>query len=73
MSTACKRIGKRMRNEPSQEIGDETGWDRGWRAHEVRQLRRLARLPFVEKLKWLEEAQEFGEKLIVEANRRKTT
>ena len=54
-------------------IGDETGWDRGWRAHEDRQLRRLARLSLAEKLRWLEEAQEFGEKLIVQANRGKTT
>ena len=32
-------------------------WDRGWHEHKVRQLVRLARLPFVEKLSWLESAQ----------------
>jgi len=32
-------------------------WDRGWHEHKVRQLVRLARLPFVEKLSWLENAQ----------------
>ena len=32
-------------------------WDRGWGEHKVRQLVRLARLPFAEKLCWLEDAQ----------------
>lgn len=59
-------------NQP-RNVGDETGWDRGWREHEDRQLRRMARLPFAEKLRWLEEAQELGEKLIAQANRGKTT
>lgn len=53
--------------------GVEALWDRGWQAHKARQLQRLARLPFAEKLRWLEEAQELGEKLIAQANRGKTT
>ena len=48
-------------------------WDRGWDEHKIRQLRRLAKLSFAEKLEWLEEAQELGERLIAQANRRKTT
>ncbi|NOT00939.1 MAG: hypothetical protein HOP29_09945 [Phycisphaerales bacterium] len=44
-------------------------WDRGWDGHEKRQLRRLADLPFVEKLEWLEEAQELAE--FIQQSRRK--
>ncbi len=36
--------------------GDER-WDRGWREHKIRQMVRLAGLPFAEKLAWLESAQ----------------
>jgi uncharacterized protein len=32
-------------------------WERGWTGHEAEQLQRLARLPFAEKLRWLEEGQ----------------
>ena len=35
----------------------DDGWDRGWHEHKVRQLVRLANLPFREKLAWLESAQ----------------
>lgn len=35
---------------------DEQGWDQGWRGHDEAQARRLAALPFAEKLAWLEEA-----------------
>ena len=31
-------------------------WERGWNEHEQMQLKRLAGLPFGEKLTWLEEA-----------------
>ena len=34
----------------------ETVWEKGWEGHEEQQLRRLARLPFVEKRRWLEGA-----------------
>lgn len=33
------------------------GWPRGWDAHRVAQLMRLAHLSFAEKLAWLEAAQ----------------
>ena len=33
-------------------------WEKGWDGHEKAQLKRMARLPFREKIKWLEEAQE---------------
>ena len=33
-----------------------TAWEKGWDGHHEDQLRRLARLPLTEKLKWLEEA-----------------
>ena len=32
------------------------GWDRGWEEHKLRQMERMARLPFAKKLQWLEEA-----------------
>jgi hypothetical protein len=35
---------------------EETFWPRGWAEHELAQLRRLAQLPFSEKLEWLEQA-----------------
>ena len=37
----------------------EAGWERGWDGHQVEQLRRLARLPFIDKLEWLEKAHAF--------------
>jgi hypothetical protein len=46
-------------------------WDRGWDEHKKRQQQRLAKLSFAEKLEWLEEAQEFGERLIAQGNRSK--
>ena len=45
-------------------------WDRGWREHKVRQLVRLARLPFVEKLTWLESAQTIIDALASARNER---
>ncbi len=36
--------------------GDNRTWETGWQGHTSAQLRRLALLPFSEKLKWLEEA-----------------
>ena len=36
----------------------ESEWERGWDGHERAQRRRLARLPFTEKLRWLEEAHD---------------
>ena len=30
-------------------------WEEGWDGHHAEQLRRLARLPLVEKLRWLED------------------
>jgi hypothetical protein len=38
------------------ETGDNGVWEKGWREHDTQQLRRLAALPLVVKLKWLEEA-----------------
>jgi hypothetical protein len=35
----------------------------GWERHELEQMRRLARLSFVEKLDWLEQAQRVAEQL----------
>ena len=40
--------------------GDQ-GWDRGWSEHKIRQLVRLARMPFSEKLDWLENAHALAE------------
>jgi len=41
----------------------DDGWDAGWQEHKVRQLLRLARLPFPEKLEWLERAQVLANRL----------
>ncbi len=41
----------------------DDGWDRGWEEHKVRQLLRIAKLPFSEKLAWLESAQRFVDAL----------
>jgi len=46
----------------------ENGWDRGWQEHKIRQLVRLARLPFVEKLSWLENAQTLVDALALARN-----
>jgi len=35
---------------------EELLWEEGWDGHHARQLERMARLPLVEKLRWLEEA-----------------
>jgi len=40
--------------------GDQ-GWDRGWNEHKIRQLVRWARMPFAEKLDWLENAHALAE------------
>jgi hypothetical protein len=37
---------------------DERIWEVGFEGHETAQLRRLARLSFAEKMKWLEEAHQ---------------
>ncbi len=39
----------------------DDGWDRGWSEHKIRQLVRLARLPFSDKLDWLEDAHKLAE------------
>ena len=33
-------------------------WESGWAEHTLAQRRRLARLPFAEKLQWLEDSQQ---------------
>jgi|CXWL01.1.fsa_nt_gi hypothetical protein len=37
-------------NEPIHE------WDCGWDEHKLRQLQRMARMPLVKKIEWLEQA-----------------
>lgn len=49
------------------------GWDRGWNEHNVRQLVRLARLPFAEKLDWLEEAHRLAEAIRPSKRKLRTT
>lgn len=36
--------------------GSEPLWESGWEGHDAAQRKRMAALPFVEKLAWLEEA-----------------
>lgn len=38
-------------------------WEEGWAGHERAQRRRMAALPLIEKLRWLEEAQELVRQL----------
>ena len=38
-------------------------WEIGWAGHEKAQLLRMSRLSFREKIKWLEGAQEFVQRL----------
>ena len=42
---------------------DERAWEVGWDGHAMAQRRRRAALPLMEKLRWLEEAQELVEQL----------
>jgi len=42
---------------------EERLWEAGWDGHSEAQQRRLAALPLVEKLRWLEEAQKLAEQL----------
>ena len=42
-------------------VKGDHGWDRGWNEHKVRQLVRMARMPFAEKLDWLENAHALAE------------
>ncbi len=44
--------------EPRPSPLEERIWERGYEGHARAQLRRLAGLPLMEKLRWLEEAQE---------------
>jgi len=37
---------------------EERLWESGWEGHSMAQRRRLARLTFIEKLEWLESAQQ---------------
>jgi len=41
----------------------ESLWEVGWAGHEKAQLLRMSRLSFREKIKWLEGAQEFVQRL----------
>jgi len=38
-------------------------WESGWEEHTLAQRRRLARLPFAEKLQWLEDSQRLLDQL----------
>lgn len=45
-------------SDPTPIEGDGHCWEQGWDGHEHAQRQRMAALPFVERLKWLEEAQD---------------
>jgi hypothetical protein len=47
----------------SQEQNEERIWEVGWDGHRLAQLRRFAARPFVEKLRWLEEAQRLSNQI----------
>ena len=48
--------------EKGYEITHQT-WEKGWEGHEKAQLLRMAALPFEEKIRWLEDAQELIQNL----------
>ena len=47
----------------NEELDEDRVWEEGWEAHELAQLRRLARIPLVEKIRWLERAQRLAKQL----------
>jgi hypothetical protein len=53
----------------SENPSDPHDWERGWDDHELKQLQRLAKLSFAEKLDWLEEAY----RLVLQMQRGKST
>jgi hypothetical protein len=42
---------------------EERLWESGWEGHTLAQRRRLSRLPFAEKLQWLEDSQRLIDRL----------
>ena len=42
---------------------EERLWESGWEEHTLAQRQRLARLPFAEKLQWLEDSQRLLDRL----------
>lgn len=40
------------------DVDQEYIWEVGWEGHNKEQMQRMANLSFMEKIKWLEEAQE---------------
>lgn len=50
-----------MTPEDSQK--NEGEWEVGWEGHHDAQRRRMANFSLIEKIRWLEEAQEFAEHL----------
>ncbi len=53
----------------SQNDNQDRAWDRGWHEHKTRQLMRLARLSFAEKLAWLENAQALADAIASAKNK----
>ena len=47
-------------------MGEKDGermWERGWDGHREAQLRRMARLPLRDRIRWLEQAQKLVSRL----------
>jgi hypothetical protein len=45
-----------MKGSSKSDSTDAGQWEKGWEEHDQLQLRRLAALPFADKLAWLEQA-----------------
>jgi hypothetical protein len=56
--------------EPPESSLSEQVWEQGWEDHEIRQLRRMSKLTFEQKLQWLEEAHKLV--LQIQAGRQNT-
>lgn len=50
---------------------DTRCWERGWEGHERAQRKRLAKLPLVDKIEWLEQAQRVALHLLADRADRK--
>ncbi len=58
-------MSENQRDMPNEAPGPEAPsqdrvWEEGWEGHELAQLRRMAKLSFADKLRWLESAQQLS-------------
>ena len=70
--SVCFVESRKVEGMGERKVSSERMWEKGWKGHEEAQLRRMAALPFEEKLRWLEEAHRWVRRLIKsEGNQKK--